>query len=116
MVLQFLIVMAVAALVFVFVLAPLRRDGSGAGMIDPRLLADRDRAQLAKDRKLDEIRELRADRQAGKLTDGDARALERALRAEAADLLHQLDEAEAAIDAAEAELGDASHATGDPLR
>ena len=60
MVLQFLIVMAVAAIVFVFVLAPLRRDPDGTGMIDPRLLADRDRAQLAKDRKLDEIRELRA--------------------------------------------------------
>jgi hypothetical protein len=116
MVLEFIIVMTVALAVFLYVLAPLRRTDDSDRTIDPRLLADRDRAQLAKDRKLDEIRELRADRQAGKLTEGDARALERELRAQAADLLHQLDDAEAAIDAAEAELGDASHAATDALR
>ncbi len=105
MLLQFLIVMAVLAAVVWFISGPLRPGANtGPAQIDPRLLADRDRAQLAKDRKLDEIRELRGDRAAGKLTQADAAPLERALRAQAADLLHALDEAEAAIDAAEAAL------------
>ncbi len=108
MLLQFLIVMAIAAAVLWFVSGPLRPGAAAPAAIDPRLLADRDRAQLAKDRKLDEIRELRADRAAGKITKDDAAPLERALRAQAADLLHALDEAEAAIDDAEADL--------DPLR
>lgn len=112
MLLEFIIVMSIAASVFWFVIWPLRGPAAGSDQgIDPRLLEDRDRAQLAKDRKLDEIRELRADRAAGKLADRDAAPLERALRSEAADLLHALDEAEAAIDAAEAALGQA-----EPLR
>jgi hypothetical protein len=102
--LAFIIVMTVAVAVFWFVLWPLRGDQPAATGIDPRLLADRDRAQLAKDRKLDEIRELRADRAAGKLTTADAAPLERELRNQAAELLHTLDAAEAAIDEAEARL------------
>jgi hypothetical protein len=102
--LQFLIVMLIAIAVFWFIVIPLRPGGEASRGIDPRLLADRDRAQLAKDRKLDEIRELRTDRDAGKITKADAAPLERALRAQAADLLHTLDAAEAAIDEAEAHL------------
>lgn len=105
MLLEFIIVMAIAAAVLWFVSGPLRPGGlPDTAEIDPRLLADRDRAQLAKDRKLDEIRELRADREAGKIATADAAPLERKLRAEAADLLHTLDAAEAAIDEAQAEL------------
>lgn len=105
MLLEFIIVMAIAAAVLWFVSGPLRPGGlSEVDDIDPRLLADRDRAQLAKDRKLDEIRELRADRAAGKIAAADAAPLERKLRAEAADLLHALDAAEAAIDEAQREL------------
>ena len=103
--LQFLIVMALAAAVITFIAWPLTGHAKLPTGIDPRLLEDRDRAQLAKDRKLDEIRELRADRAAGKLTDLDAAPLERALRSEAAELLHTLDAAEAAIDEATARLG-----------
>lgn len=102
--LQFLIVMLIAAGVLTFILWPLRSGQTAPTGIDPRLLEDRDRAQLAKDRKLDEIRELRADRAAGKLTTADAAPLERALRAEAATLLHTLDDAEAAIDEAQSHL------------
>ncbi|MBJ7470552.1 MAG: hypothetical protein JHD16_04590 [Solirubrobacteraceae bacterium] len=106
MLLQFLIVMAIAAAVVWFVSAPLRRGAVSLAdaQIDPRLLAERDRAQLAKDRKLDEIRELRADRAAGKITEADAAPLERELRSQAADLLHKLDDAEAAIDEAQSAL------------
>ncbi|MDO9356121.1 MAG: hypothetical protein Q7T55_20650 [Solirubrobacteraceae bacterium] len=101
---QFLLVMAIAAAVLAFILWPLRASAPVATGIDPRLLEDRDRAQLAKDRKLDEIRELRSDREAGKLEAADAAPLERALRAEAATLLHALDDAEAAIDEAQSHL------------
>lgn len=112
----FLIVMIIAVSVFWFVLWPLR-GATGPDGIDPRLLADRDRAQLAKDRKLDEIRELRSDREAGKITKSDAAPLERTLRAQAAQLLHTLDAAEAAIDEAESRLGaGAAESAPEPLR
>ena len=117
MLLEFLIVMTIAAAVLWFVSGPLRPGGlPDAAEIDPRLLADRDRAQLAKDRKLDEIRELRADRAAGKLADADAAPLERKLRAEAADLLHALDAAEAAIDEAQGKLVEAAADEGQGKR
>ncbi len=95
--LTFLLVMLIAAGVLAFVLAPLLREPAEAEGPDPQLIVARDRAALAKDRKLDEIRELRADVAAGKLDAADGKVLERALRAEAADLLHQLDAAEAAL-------------------
>lgn len=95
--LTFLLVMVIAAGVLAFVLTPLLRAPAPVLGPDPQLLVARDRAALAKERKLDEIRELRADVAAGKLTAGDGKVLERALRAEAADLLHQLDAAEAAV-------------------
>jgi hypothetical protein len=97
--LTFLIVMLIAAAAVAFVAWPLRAGAPlpGAGGPDPRLIEARDRALLAKNRKLDEIRELRADRQAGKLATADAATLERTLRAQAADLLHELDRAEAAL-------------------
>ena len=115
MLLQFLIVMAIAAAVLWFVTAPLRPGADhGPAQIDPRLLADRDRAQLAKDRKLDEIRELQADRAAGKLSAADAGPLERTLRGQAAELLHALDAAEAAIDEAQARIDDSRGRTDEP--
>lgn len=96
--LEFLIVMAIAALVFWFVLWPLRGDAPAADGVDERLELERDRVQLAKDRKLDEIRELRHDRAAGKLSAADAGPLERELRGQAAELLHELDAIEAQLD------------------
>ncbi|MFT4034260.1 MAG: hypothetical protein QM679_01640 [Patulibacter sp.] len=91
--------MAVAAAALTYVGWPLRAGAPNPSRDepDPRLIDARDRAQLAKDRKLDEIRELRADRHAGKIATPDAANLERKLRAEAADLLHALDAAEAAL-------------------
>lgn len=114
--LSFVIVMLVAAAALAFVAWPLRAGAPviGAGDVDPRLIEARDRALLAKDRKLDEIRELRADRQAGKIAPADAAVLERMLRAQAADLLHELDRAEAAIaEASGAPLAPAEAAPAD---
>ena len=110
--LTFLVVMLIVAAVTGFVAWPLRTGAPQSdGPVDQRLIDARDRALLAKERKLDEIRELRADRQAGKLANADAAVLERQLRAEAADLLHALDRAEAAL--AEA-AGDAPAITTEP--
>ena len=114
--LAFSIVMLVAAAALAFVAWPLRTgapDPNTAGP-DPRLIEERDRALLAKDRKLDEIRELRADRQSGKLAAADAAPLERRLRAEAADLLHALDHAEAALAEATRASRDTPPAPADP--
>lgn len=94
----FLVVMLVAAAALAFVVWPLRAGApEPTTTIDPRLIEARDRTFLAKERKLDEIRELRSDRAAGKITTADAAPLERELRAQAADLLHALDRADAAI-------------------
>lgn len=103
--LSFLIVMLVAAAALTFVVWPLRGGARAPEGVDPRLIEDRDRALLAKERKLDEIRELRADRAAGKIAKEDAAVLERQLRAQAADLLHALDRAEEALAEAEGSLG-----------
>ncbi len=57
---------------------------------------DATRAELeaAKEAKYREIRDADLDRQMGKLSDADHRAIDRELRAEAIDILHRLDEVE----------------------
>lgn len=114
--LPFLAVMTIAAATLLYVFWPLRGEDPGAGA-DPQLLVERERIALAKDRKIDEIRELRGDREAGKLEASGARDLERRLRAEAADLLHQLDELDAQLAAAAGEplTPDASAPAPKPL-
>lgn len=107
--LEFLLVMLIAAAAIGFVVWPLRAGALGATGPDPRLIEARDVALLAKERKLAEIRELRTDRAAGKIAVQDAAVLERQLRAQAADLLH-------ALDAAEAALADAAPGAVDPVR
>jgi hypothetical protein len=54
--------------------------------------------EAAKETKLREIREAELDYRTGKLTEEDWRAIDRQLRAEAADLLRRLDAAAAARD------------------
>lgn len=112
--LTFLLVMLIAVAVLGFVLLPLLREPEIAEGPDPQLLVQRDRALLAKDRKLDEIRELRADVASGKLDAGDGKVLERALRAEAADLLHQVDAAEEALREATPEPAEAEPVPDEP--
>ena len=73
-----------------FVTAPLR----GAVAERARAQDEGRRADLeaARDAKYREIRELEMDHLTGKLSDEDWRALDRELRAEAVDLLHELDD------------------------
>jgi len=84
-----LVVLVVLALIVLLVSAPLRRRGAEE--------ADEDsvRAELeaARDAKYREIRDAELDHRTGKLSDADWRAQDRALRAEAVDILRRLDEA-----------------------
>ena len=90
----FLIVLAILVAVALFVSAPLRRpDGAGE---EPDPLLDRRRAELeaAREAKYREIRDAELDHRMGKLSDADYEELDRALRAEAIEILRALDRAE----------------------
>ena len=84
-----LLVMALVALVALFVTHPLRR-----GVTERTQLAEEGRRadlEEAKISKYREIRDAEMDRRTGKLSDADWRELDRRLRAEAIALLHELD-------------------------
>ena len=84
-----LLVLIVLVAVVLVVGAPLRRRGAWA------LEEDAERAELeaARDAKYREIRDAELDHRTGKLSEADWRAQDRALRAEAVDILRRLDEA-----------------------
>lgn len=108
----FVIVVVICLAVLGYVLWPLRAGAPAAGP-DPQLLLERERVAVAKDRKIDELRELLGDREAGKLDAADAKELERRLRHEAADLLHRLDELDERLAAGAGAEG--RTATGEPV-
>ena len=84
-----LVVLVVLALIVLLVSAPLRRRGSAEGDED----AERAELEAARDAKYRQIRDAELDHRTGKLSDADWRAQDRALRAEAMDILRRLDEA-----------------------
>ncbi len=84
-----LVVLVVLALIVLLVSAPLRRRGSAEGDEN----AERAELEAARDAKYREIRDAELDHRTGKLSDADWRAQDRALRAEAMDILRRLDEA-----------------------
>ena len=107
---DFVIVLVVLALVVLFVSAPLRRaagaagggaggGGSGAGVGGsggrPGAGSDPELAELeaAREAKYREIRDAELDHRTGKLSDADYEAIDGSLRAEAIEILRQLDEA-----------------------
>ncbi len=82
-------VIALLAVTVLFVGAPLRRGaGEAAGSLEGRI-AD---LEAARDARYREIRELEIDHRTGKLDDEDWRRLDRELRAEAIEILRELDE------------------------
>lgn len=98
---DFVIILAVLALVVLFVSAPLRRPevradagapaGADAGGEDPdSQLAELEAAREAKYR---EIRDAELDHRTGKLSDADYEAIDGALRGEAIEILRKLDQA-----------------------
>jgi len=89
---EFLVVLAVLALVALFVTRPLWRG------VRPRREARGEADQIAeleaaRDAKYREIRDAELDRRTGKLSEQDFEAIDRALRAEAIEILRALDEA-----------------------
>ena len=85
---EFLIVLAVLAVVVFVVSAPLRRSASR-----PAATPEVAELEAARDAKYREIRDAELDRRTGKLSEDDYRTLDRALRAEAIEILHALDQA-----------------------
>jgi hypothetical protein len=96
-VLQFLIVLAILAVVVIAVTGPLRSVSRGSASAsessaveDTAEIADLEAAREAKYR---EIRDAELDHSTGKLSDADFEAVDRTLRAEAVEILHALDRA-----------------------
>ena len=87
-----LIVIAVLTLVVLLVSAPLR--GSHSARAEERDEVRRADLEAAREAKYREIRDAELDYRTGKLSDADWRAMDRALRAEAVELLKRLDNAE----------------------
>ncbi len=83
-----LLVIVVLALVVWVVGSPLR---SGPQAAEEAVVFDRERLEAAREAKYREIRELEMDLRTGKLSDEDFKALDRQLRAEAVEILRELD-------------------------
>jgi flagellar biosynthesis/type III secretory pathway M-ring protein FliF/YscJ len=83
-----LLILIVVALIVVVVGAPLRRRGAEAVGEN----AERAELEAQRDAKYREIRDAELDHRTGKLSDADWRAQDRALRADAVDILRRLDE------------------------
>jgi hypothetical protein len=90
--LQFLIVLAILAVVVIVVTGPLRSVSRHSAPAETSQVADLEAAREAKYR---EIRDAELDHSTGKLSDADFEALEKTLRAEAVEILHALDRARA---------------------
>jgi hypothetical protein len=85
---EFALIALVVAGAVLIVTGPLRaRSRTG----DENLEAELAELEAAKEAKYREIRDAELDYKTGKLSDGDWRALDRTLRAEAVDLLKRLD-------------------------
>ena len=83
-----LLVLVVLALIVLLVSAPLWRHGA----LEAEESAERAELEAAREAKYREIRDAELDHRTGKLSDADWRAQDRALRAEAVDILRRLDE------------------------
>jgi hypothetical protein len=85
---EFLLILVVLALVVLFVSAPLRRRRADEATES----AERAELEAARDAKYREIRDAELDYRTGKLSEADWRGLDRALRAEAMEILRRLDD------------------------
>jgi hypothetical protein len=85
---DFVLVLAVVAVVVLLIAGPLRRRPARS---DPSRLAERSDLEAAKEAKFREIRDAELDYRTGKLSLQDWRMLDSSLRAEAVDVLRRLD-------------------------
>ena len=97
---EFVVILLVLAAVVVFVSAPLRRLGADTPGAEQAQLTEHesDIAELeaAREAKYREIRDAELDHRTGKLSDADFQSTDRALRAEAMEILRALDGARSA--------------------
>ena len=89
---EFLIALALIALVAAFVTVPLRRRAEAPA--PDAVEAERAELEALKETRYREIRDAEADHAAGKLTDSDFERLDRELRADAIEVLKRLDRLE----------------------
>ena len=92
MLLEALLVLAVLAAVVLVVSGPLRPGHASAREAEES--AEHAALEAAKEAKYREIRDAELDHRTGKLSEADWRALDRALRAEAIEILRRLDRLE----------------------
>ena len=102
----YLIILVVLAIVFTLITGPLRsarhlRSDLGVTVAD---------LEAARDAKYREIRDAEMDLRTGKLSDEDHREIDGSLRAEAIEILHRLDEAQAEEASAAGDDGDDANA------
>jgi Na+-transporting methylmalonyl-CoA/oxaloacetate decarboxylase gamma subunit len=124
-VLQLLIVLAILAIVVLVVSAPIRRARMAPAAPTARVDADVDEEsaqaeeagasevaelEAARDAKYREIRDAELDHRTGKLSDADFEAVDRGLRAEAVEILHELDRVRGGD--GDQEVGDARRRAG----
>ena len=107
---DFLLVLAVLAVVVLVVSAPLR--GGPQSAEDFAAAAERAELEAERDAKYREIRDAELDHRTGKLSDADWRALDRGLRAEAVAILRRLDELPEGGAAVAGRDGEAAAGTG----
>jgi hypothetical protein len=86
---EFLLVLALVALIAAFVSVPLRRRAGAEGV--DTVGAERADLEARKEARYREIRDAQADHATGKLSDWDFERLDRELRAEAIEILKRLD-------------------------
>jgi hypothetical protein len=86
---DFLVIAVVLVVVVALVATPLRARRGGAVVEED---AERAELEAARDAKYREIRDAELDHRTGKLSEADWRAMDRALRAEAVEILRRLDE------------------------
>jgi hypothetical protein len=105
--LQFLLVLVVLAAVVYLLIGPLRQvGGPRPGRRAEEAAADVQELEAEREAKYREIRDAELDRQVGKLSDTEWRSQDRALRAEAVEILRRLDRAtERAAGARDADAG-----------
>ncbi len=89
MIVELLVIAVLLLAVVAVVAAPLRSRAAAEEGED----ADRAELEAARDAKYREIRDAELDHRTGKLSEADWRAADRALRAEAVEILRRLDEA-----------------------
>jgi ribosomal protein S6 len=100
--------LVLAGIVALVVLAPLRRAEQRARVVDDQRAA----LEAAKEQKYRDIRDAELDYRMGKLSEADWRAADRELRAQAIEVLRELDALNGRVDAREAMDSREAHSDG----